>query len=62
MSEPVNTKASTLGGMLIVLFVNISGEDIVRTAILAAIGAAAGFIVSLLLKGVVRWWKKSFKG
>ena len=57
MSEPTHAKATTLGGTLLVLFANINSADIVRTAVLAAIGAAVSYIMSLLIKRVVSWWK-----
>jgi hypothetical protein len=51
-------KAGTIGGTLTILLVNIRSADILRTAILAAIGAAVSFAVSLLMKNLIRWWKK----
>ena len=37
------TKLGTLGGTLLTIFGNIQSEDILRTAILAAIGATVSF-------------------
>ena len=51
-------KAGTIGGTLAGILVNISGADILRTVILAGIGAAVSFTVSLLLKSVLQRWKK----
>ncbi len=39
MNEPVHTKATTIGGTLTILFANINGGDVVKTMVLAAIGA-----------------------
>jgi hypothetical protein len=57
MSEPIHTKAMTIGGTLIVLLANINSSDILRTVILTAIGAVVSFGMSLMLKLVVKWWK-----
>jgi hypothetical protein len=46
------TIAGTVGGTLLSIFANIHPEDIVRTFVLAGIGAVASFIVSLVLKWV----------
>ena len=57
MKEPTNTKATTIGGTLTALFININGQDIVRTIVLTAIGAAVSFATSLVLKQMLKWWK-----
>jgi len=46
------TKVGTLGGTLLTIFGNIQSEDIVRTALLAAIGAVVSFAVSVVCKAV----------
>ena len=43
-------KTGTAGGMLTILFVNIDANDLVKTAVLAAVGATVSLIVSFVLK------------
>lgn len=43
----------TVSGTLLSVLPNLNSSDLIRTAILAAVGAAASFIVSFLLKLVV---------
>ena len=57
MNEPTHTKATTIGGTLTILLANINSADIVKTMIMAAIGAAVSFIISQVLKRIVIWWK-----
>ena len=47
-------KSGTAGGTLLTLWINIQQEDLLKTALLAAIGAAVSFSVSLLLKWLVK--------
>ncbi|ABG58461.1 hypothetical protein CHU_1186 [Cytophaga hutchinsonii ATCC 33406] len=48
----------TVGGTLLSVLSNIHSDDLVKTCLLAAIGATVSFIVSLNLKGLVRIIKK----
>ena len=57
VSEPIHTKATTIGGTLFVLLANINSADIVKTIILTAIGAVVSFGMSVLLKFLLKWWK-----
>lgn len=52
---PTNTsmKAGTAGGILFVLL-HVSSQEMMKTAVLASIGAAVSFTVSLLLKVIVK--------
>ena len=52
------TKAGTAGGTLLTIFANISSEDIIKTIILAAVGAAVSFVVTIFLKVIVKRLKK----
>ena len=52
------TKAGTAGGTLLTIFANISSEDIIKTIILAAVGAAVSFGVTIFLKVIVKRLKK----
>ena len=53
-----STKAGTIGGTLLTIFANIKSEDLVKTAILAGIGAIVSFSVTMLLKLFIRWVKR----
>jgi hypothetical protein len=52
------TKTGTAAGTLLTILANISSEDLLKTAILAAVGAAVSFGVTLVLKAVVRYFRK----
>jgi mannitol-specific phosphotransferase system IIBC component len=52
------TKAGTIGGTLICILCNLHLEDLVKTAILAALGATVSFFVSLALKHFLKRNKK----
>ncbi|MCP9749783.1 hypothetical protein [Ferruginibacter sp. HRS2-29] len=53
-----STKAGTAGGFLTILLINIATNDILKTILLAAIGAVVSFVISLSLRAFVRWWKR----
>ena len=53
------TKMGTAGGTLMIILANITTGDIVKTIVLAALGAAVSFGVSVLLKRLVKWWKRT---
>jgi hypothetical protein len=48
------TLAGTLAGTTLCVVANISSPDVMRTVILASIGAVVSFTVSLLLKRLFR--------
>jgi Na+-translocating ferredoxin:NAD+ oxidoreductase RnfA subunit len=52
------TKVGTVGGTLTIFLMNITTTDVMKTAVLSAIGAAVSFGVSLLLKMFIRKWRK----
>jgi ABC-type sulfate transport system permease component len=52
------TRSGTITGTLLTIASNIRSEDLVKTAMLAAVGALVSFLVTLLLKVVVRWIKR----
>jgi uncharacterized membrane protein len=55
-------KSGTVGGTLLVFFANISSSELMKTGLLAAVGAAVSFIVSFLLKMLFDQVKKRRKG
>ena len=54
------TKAGTAGGTLLTIFGNISSQDIIKTAVLAGIGAIVSFCITILLKSIIKRVKKYF--
>lgn len=57
MNETTHTRSTTIGGTLTILLVNINSSDVIKTMVMAAIGATVSFIISQVLKVVMRWWK-----
>jgi len=53
-----STKAGTVGGTLLILFINLSNGEVYKTVLLAAIGAVVSFSVSMLLKILVKRIRK----
>ena len=51
-------KAGTIGGTLLSIVSNIPTTDYLRTAVLAAVGAVVSFIVSMLMRKLLKWIKK----
>lgn len=49
-----NTKAGTVGGVILVLLFKIRMEDIYTSAVLAAVGAIVSFGVSVFLKLILK--------
>ena len=56
-----STKAGTIGGTLLVVLLQIKSSELVKTALLAAIGAAVSFGVSLFMRWTVKRMKKKMK-
>lgn len=48
------TKAGTAGGTLLSVIANLDASDILRTVILASVGAIVSFSISMLLKWLVK--------
>ena len=53
-SPGVHERAGTVGGTLVVVLVQITGGELVKTAVMAAVGAVVSFGVSWLLQRVVK--------
>jgi len=51
-------RAGTAGGTLTIVLANIPITDLLKTILLAAVGAVVSFSVSLLLRVLVRRWRK----
>jgi hypothetical protein len=54
MNDLTEIKAGTAGGTLTIIIANITGSDLLKTSVLAAIGAIVSFGVSYLLKRLFR--------
>ena len=49
-----STRAGTVGGTLVVVLLQITSGELLKTVVLAAVGAAVSFTVSWLLQGLVK--------
>lgn len=60
MTEPVDhsTKAGTLGGTLLVIVIQINAEELMKTALLAGVGATVSFGVTIGWKWLIRRVRK----
>ena len=54
MEKQSYTKHGTAGGTLVILLANITSTDVIKTAVLAALGATVSFGVSVLLKRMIK--------
>lgn len=52
MNDGTHTKAGTLGGTAVTLLANINSNDVIKTMVMAGIGAAVSFVVSHVLKKI----------
>ena len=53
-----HTIYGTVGGIITILVVNISAGDLLKTMVLAAVGAVVSLSVSLGCKYCLRKWRK----
>jgi hypothetical protein len=58
METNISLRIGTASGTLLSVVPNILSEDILKTTILAVVGAIVSFAVSLLLKGLTKSKKK----
>lgn len=58
MSSNNETAVGTVGGTLLSIVPNIQSADVVKTIVLATVGAIVSFTVSLILKCVIRRHRK----
>ena len=54
----IEVRTGTLGGICTVIIANIASSDVLKTAILAAIGAVVSCSVSLLVKWLTDKFRK----
>jgi hypothetical protein len=53
-----NARAGTTGGLLLVLLLQIGGGELLKTIVLAGVGAAVSFSVSMGMKWLVRKFRQ----
>jgi len=53
-----HTIYGTLGGIITIFLVNITAGDLLKTALLSAVGAVVSITVSLAVKYALRKWQK----
>ena len=58
MSTNNHTLIGTAGGTFLSVVPNIQSEDVVKTVVLATIGAMVSFTISLVLKSIIKKHKK----
>jgi hypothetical protein len=58
MQHNNSTVIGTAGGTFLSILPNLHSEDILKTIILATLGAIVSFLISLLLKILIRKHKK----
>jgi len=54
----MDTRMGIWSGTTLVVLAMITPGELLKTIVLAAIGAVVSFMVSWLLKGCIRWYKK----
>ena len=57
-AQQVTARAGTAGGTLLVFIVEISSSELLKTTVLAAVGAVVSFTVSLGLRYLVKKIRK----
>jgi hypothetical protein len=63
MSDHASTRTGTIGGTLAVILANISSFELVKTALLAAVGTAVSYGMSILLQKITKPYRdKSQEG
>jgi hypothetical protein len=58
MENSISLRTGTAAGTLLSILPNLFSEDILKTIVLAALGATVSFTVSLLLKWIAKFKKK----
>lgn len=53
-----SAKAGTAGGIITILLVNITASDILKTTVMACIGAVVSFFISMLLKYLISRFRR----
>ena len=56
--NPYHHRNGTLSGLLLVLLVQVSSTEILKTIVLAATGALVSFLVTVGLRWAQLWYRK----
>jgi hypothetical protein len=48
----------TAAGAITIFIANIHSADLIKTTVLAGIGAVVSFCISLFLRKAMTWWKR----
>ena len=57
MNDTTHGRVTTVGGALTILFANIRDSDVIKTIVLAIIGALVSFMMSVLFRAMIKWWR-----
>ena len=57
-ADNIETAIGTIGGTLLTFFAYVHTADVMKTAILAGVGAVVSFAVSMALRGFITWAKR----
>ena len=58
MTESNPTLMGTAGGTFLSVIPNLNSEDVLKTVLLAAVGAVVSFGISMVLKFVIKKYKR----
>ena len=58
MTSNSHTIMGTAGGTFLSIIPNIQSADVLKTVVLATVGAVVSFIISLVLKSIIKKHKK----
>jgi hypothetical protein len=58
MQTNSHTLMGTAGGTILSIIPNIESADVVKTTVLASVGAIVSFTISLILKSIIKKHKK----
>jgi hypothetical protein len=55
---PISVKTGTAGGTFLSVVPNLNSDDLIKTVVLAIVGAVVSFSISVLLKFITKKYKK----
>ena len=58
MTSNNHTMMGTAGGTFLSIIPNIQSADVLKTVVLAAVGAIVSFTISLVLKSIIKKYRK----
>jgi hypothetical protein len=57
-NSTIPIRSGTVGGTLLTVVANIKSDDVLKTVVLAGLGAVVSFFVSVILKAIVKRLKR----